>query len=41
MTATYKCPKCNMAVNASCANSVMNHLVNDRLDSEWNTSSNI
>ena len=31
MTATYKCPKCNMAVNASCAN-CNEPLVNDTLD---------
>ena len=31
MTATYKCQKCNMAVNATCAN-CNEPLVNDSLD---------
>ena len=32
MTATYKCPKCNMAVNATCANCNNEPLVNGTLD---------
>ena len=32
MTATYTCQKCNMAVNATCANCSNEPLVNDSLD---------
>ncbi len=32
MTATYRCPKCNMAVNATCANCNDEPLINDNLD---------
>ena len=34
MTATYTCQKCNMAVNATCANCSNEPLVNDSLDNK-------
>ena len=41
MTATYTCQKCNMAVNATCANCSNEPLVNDSLDNNGTTNNTI